>query len=146
MSLDLLKSLLASEQAHVSDAFAVTESLCAAHDIESNDDEFAEFVAMSMAAQYDLERLADAERTSAIVIAAVDVVPGPALDEVAGRVQVPAPVSLGDIASFHVCDAKTLASTVSVPESFDAADLSWWAAQELQQLIHYIENEGDHHG
>ncbi|NDB17881.1 MAG: hypothetical protein EB027_01130 [Actinobacteria bacterium] len=146
MSLPALRQLRDGEHHETGNAYAVTEQLCQSHGVEPEDSELAEFIAMTEAARSAAAELGDDLGGAVVVIAAADVEFSPSAEGLLGEVLLSGPLGLKTIASFHVAGGADVAATVSDGGSFDAADLAWWAVQELPDLIHHIESKGRPHG
>lgn len=135
-------------------AFAASAGMSEEAGIAEDDVEYAEFLAMTAALRHALSASRDADsarvadpqgRLNPVIIVAADLdTEADAPDD--GRIRVNAPVPRSRIASFHVADSGVRGASVSDQEGLDAGDLAWWAAQELNTLLDYLDAERQHHG
>lgn len=121
-----LEQLVASGRVNASTAFAVTDALAAAYG--PGEDEEYEHSAMSAAAA--ASRLAQGDTWRRVVIAA-DVADVTVIDAIQGEVRLAEALSLSEVVSVHVDQQP---SSGELPDD-DAADLQWFATQELDDLV-----------
>ena len=128
---NLLRHLHTEGEVPAQVAFTVDSRLLTTFDVDHDDEEVAEFIAMQLAAEHAYEL-----SPGTVVVIAADVTDeGTVAGDDAGEVRVTNPVSLAQVVSIHV---GTVGGGGGASE-VDASDLGWWAVQELPALLASLE-------
>jgi len=125
--------------------YAATEELLESYSLTTDEEEIAEYVAMSLAAHAS-RVMQQSELIRRIVVAADVSNVRPVGTADAGVVDFLDEVRLSDIASVHADNTAILATSVDSRRLDDASELLWWAVQEIDTFVATLDEKDEKHG